>query len=89
VDDAVLMGGSESVSYLGSDASGFGPRYRASSEAFGEILALDVLHHQEVLAFDLLEAVEGGDVGVVEGGEKLRLALEAGPSLRVPGEGLR
>jgi hypothetical protein len=33
---------------------------------------------------DLLEPVDGGHVGVVEGGEELGLALGAGQPLRVP-----
>jgi hypothetical protein len=35
---------------------------------------------------DLLEAVYRGDVGVIEGGEEMGLALEAGQALGVPGD---
>ena len=52
-------------------------------------LALDQLHDQEVAAVGLLEPVDGGDVGVVQGGEDARLALEAGQALGVLGEGSR
>ena len=68
---------------------GIGP----ALQALGEVLALDELHGEEVgrrpvVEARALEAVEVGDVRVVERGEHLRLALEAGEPLGVRGEGL-
>ena len=48
-----------------------------------ERLALHQLHRQEVDALGLLDRVDGDDVGVIERGERLRLALEAREALRV------
>ena len=47
-----------------------------------ERLALDELHGQEVDAVGFLDRVDGDDAGVVERGERLRLALEALEPLR-------
>jgi len=52
-----------------------------SRQALLEILALDELEGQEGLAVGLLEAVDGGDVRVVQGREEVALALEAAESL--------
>ncbi len=49
-----------------------------------EGLALDELHGEEVDPVRLLDRVDGDDPGVVERGEGLRLALEAGEPLGVP-----
>ena len=48
-----------------------------------EGLALDQLHGEEVAAVGLLDRVDGDDVGVVEGGDRPRLAHEALPASRV------
>ena len=50
-----------------------------------ERLALDELHGQEVDAVGFLDGVDGDDAGVVEGGERLRLAPEALEPLRARG----
>ena len=60
-------------------------------QPFGQILALDQLHRQEVRGRAVgerraLEAVEVCDAGVVEGREDLCLALEAGEAVGVGGE---
>lgn len=36
-----------------------------------------------------MQTMDGGDPGMVQGGEKLRLALEAGEPLRIGGEAIR
>ena len=51
-------------------------------------VAVDQLHHQRQHAGLLLEAEDRGDVGVVEGGEDARLALEPRDALGVGDEGL-
>ena len=56
---------------------------RSALQALGEILALDELEHQVRLPVRFLEAVDGGDVGVVERGEDLRLALETSEPLGI------
>jgi hypothetical protein len=68
-------------------------RDRPAFQALGKILAGDELHGEEVSGRPVgerraLEAVDVGDAGVVEGGEDLRLALEAGQPIGIGGEGL-
>jgi serine/threonine protein kinase len=48
--------------------------------------ALDVLHHEERHAVHLPDVEERDDVGVVEGGGRARLLLEAGAALGVGGD---
>jgi hypothetical protein len=50
---------------------------RASAQALGERRTLDKLHDEGADAVAFLEPEDRSDVGVVELGEKLRLALEA------------
>ena len=54
-----------------------------------EGLALDVLHGEEACAVGLFDRIDGDDVGMVEGGDRLDLAFEAGEALGVLGEGRR
>ena len=49
------------------------------------VTKLDQLEHEERLALRLLEPVDGGNVGMVEGGEDLRLPPEAREALGIPG----
>ena len=65
---------------------GAGRPLRVSSGPHGacvEVRALDVAHRDEGRAIDLAGLVDGQDVGVVDAGRDLRLALEAGPEVRV------
>ena len=88
VDDAVLVRLLERLGDLLRDRDRFVHGDRAAREAFREVLAGDELHRQEVEGGAVgqrraLESVDVGDVRVVEGGEQLRLALEAGEALRI------
>jgi len=47
--------------------------------------AIQVLHGDEHLTVLLIDLVNGADVGVIQGGCRLRLALEAGQSLWIFG----
>ena len=49
----------------------------------------DQLQDERPRPLGLLDAVDGGDVRVVEAGEDLRLPLEPGETLRIAGEGVR
>ena len=51
-------------------------RQRPAQQAIGQRLALDQLHDQEMSAVGLLEAVERGDVRVIQRRQDLRFALE-------------
>ena len=61
-------------------------RNRAPLEALPELLALHQLEDEERLAIDLLEAVDGRDVGMVQGREQVGLTSEALQALTVLGQ---
>ena len=93
VDDALLVRLFERLGDLPGDDDGLVRRQRPALQPLGEVLALRQLHDQDVrlrpvVERHALEAVEVRDAGVVERGEDLRLALEAGEALGVVGEGL-
>jgi hypothetical protein len=77
VDDTGLVGGGEAFGDLGGDAERFGDRQRAAGDALRQVLAADQLHRDEADAVGLVQAVDGGDVRVVEGRQQPGLALEA------------
>jgi len=85
VDDALLVGLLETLGDLPGDRQRLVYRDGALLHALGQILTLDQLQDEEGLAVGLLEAVYGGDVGVVEGGEEVGLPLEPGQPLGVAG----
>ena len=92
MDDAFLVRFLERLGDLSRDRDCIAHGHRPAPEAFGEILSVDELHREEmrdgsVRERRLLEGVELGDVRVVERGEDLRLALEAGEAVGVGGEG--
>ena len=89
VDDALLVRGLERLGDLPGDGQRLVERQRAARERADEILALDELHDQRAHAVRLFEAVDRGDVRMMQLGEQLRFALEAGEALRVGGEGDR
>jgi hypothetical protein len=83
VDDARAVRLLEGLRDLLRDLDGLVDGDRPPPEALLEVLALDQLQREEGLPLGLLEPVDGGDVGVVEGGEEVGLALEAGEALGV------
>ena len=64
-------------------------RDRPLSDPVGEGRPLDQLQHQRPRALGFLNAVDGGDVRVVEAGEDLRLPLEPGEPVWVSRERIR
>ena len=63
-------------------------RDRPLRDPVSEGRALDQLQHQRPRPLGLLDAVDGGDVRVVEAGEDLRLPLEPGEAVRISREGV-
>ena len=61
---------------------------RAGFEALGESGAFDEFHDESVCMAGILEAVNRGDAGMIERGEKLRFALEASHAFSVVREGI-
>ena len=54
-------------------------------DLFSEADAFDVLHHDEDLAAVFAYFVDGADVGMVQGGRRLRLVNQPLPGLRIRG----
>ncbi len=67
----------ERIGHLRGDAHRRRERQRASREAIGERLALEVLEHQEIETGVLADVVQRADVRMIERGDGPRLALEA------------
>ncbi len=87
--DALFVRGFDAFGDLLGDVQRLIDGKRAALETPGEILALDQFHRQEALAALLMQAVDRGDVGVVQRGQQLGLAFEAGQPLGAVGEDLR
>ena len=89
VDDALGMRRLETLGDLDEERQRLLEGNGAALDAIGECRALDHLHGQEVRRVGLLEAVDGGDVGMVERRQHPRFALEAGQPLGIGGDVLR
>ena len=83
MDDALLVGLFETAGDLARDVARFLDRQGAPFNDRREVLALAQLHHQADLPFGALDAVDGGDVRVLQRGQGLGLALEAGEAFGV------
>jgi hypothetical protein len=78
VDDPALVGGLERFRDLGTDVERLGRLERPARQPLAQRLPFHPLQHErERSALVLFEAVDDGDVGVVERGEGERLAPEA------------
>jgi hypothetical protein len=84
VDDPLLVGRFERLGDLAGDPHRLPEGEGADVDQDLQGSPLDQLHHQETLLAHVLQAVEGRDVRMVEGGEELGLALEAGEAGLVP-----
>ena len=85
MDDAVIVGGFERVGDLAGDGEHLVQRERPAGNARGEVFAVDQLHHQR----GTFQAVDLGDVGMVQGREGVSLALEPGKPVWIAGEDVR
>ena len=77
MENAALVGAVERVGDRGAESGQVVERQRARVEPRLERAAGDVLHDQEVGAVLGVEVEDGGDAGVGEAGEHVRLAAEA------------
>ena len=76
--DPLLVRGLERLRNLLRDRQRLIDRDGALCDALREIVALDQFHHEGGDAPALFEAVDRGDVGMIQRGEDFRLALETG-----------
>ena len=89
MDDPLVVRRHQCVGNLSGDRQRFIDRNGAFGNALSQRLPFDELHHEELRAGCLLEAVQCGDMGVVERREQLGLALEAREPLGIGRERLR
>ena len=82
--DAGLVRRFERLGNLPRDGEGFVKGNRALRDAIRERRPLHQLHHERRNAAGLLEAVDRGDVGMVERGQRLRFAVEARQAVSDP-----
>src|SRR6476646_10206336 len=89
MDDALVVSGFQALSDLAGDGQRFVERDGAASQTLGQVLAVDILEYQGYRVIRLFEAVDSGDVRMVERGKNLRFAPEAGHSFGVLRNGCR
>jgi hypothetical protein len=86
VHDAVLVGRFESLGNLARDGQRLIERHRPARDPLRQVVAFDQLHHQRLPAVRFFQAVNDGDVGMVQRREHLGFAREAGQSIRIERE---
>jgi hypothetical protein len=84
--DALLVGCLECPCDLQCDLERRVDADRAGLEPVLERLSFDELHDEKLRAVELIEAIDRGDVCVIERSEKLRFALEAREAIGVGGK---
>ncbi len=87
MDDALFVGCLQGVGDLASDRECVGDRDRSAADHHRQILAVDQLHHERGAAVRRAdEAVDLGDVRMVQRRERVRFPGEASDALGVRGE---
>ena len=82
-----LVRGFQCLGDLPGDRQGFGRRQRPARHLNRQVLAGHQLHDQRADAAGFLDAVDGGDVRVVQRGQRLRFAREAREAIGIGGQG--
>ena len=77
MEDAALVSELERRRDLPRDRQRVGDRNRSTPQPFGQRLALDQLQHDRVNTVGRFEAVDGGNVRVIECCQRLGFPLEA------------
>ena len=86
MDDALGVRGVERIRDLNRQRDKLVILHRTRADGVLERQAIEKLHGDERLAFMLVNVVNGADVGMIQRRSGLRLALEAGQSLRIFGD---
>jgi hypothetical protein len=89
VNDAVRVRLVERIRDRHGVAQRFVDRHRAARDPLRQVLAVEELHDEELAPFVVADVVERADVGMLERGDRARLAVEALAELRVGGKGRR
>ena len=89
MNNPLFVCGLERLGDLFRDRQRLVDRHRAARDRLRQILALDQFHHEGVQAGRFLEPIDRRDVRMIEGSERLRLALESDQTFGVSGECVR
>ena len=89
MNDALFVGRFERRGNLAADVERLVGRNRTSAQALLQSVAFGKFHDQKVRPFHLPDFVDGGDVGVIECRQDLRLTLETRQPFGVLCEGVR
>ena len=88
MNDSLLVRRFQRFGKLTRDGQRLFQRNRPECDSVGERRPIDQLQHQRLRAVRLFEAVDSGDVRVIERGEQLRFALEPRQAVRIECEQL-
>src|SRR5262245_33788668 len=83
MDDALVVRGFKRLTDLTCDRQHIDQRKRSSRDDIRECLAVDQLEDDADDAIRVFESVHGGDVGMVQRGEQLGLALKTGETIGI------
>ena len=86
MDDSLFVRGLERVGDLSRNWQCFLDREWPLRDPISQRRPFDEFEDQRVHGAGFFEAVDGADVGMIQGGEDLRFASEARKSLRIAGE---
>ncbi len=75
MNDPLLVGGFERVRDLLRDRERLVDRNRSARDALRQVVALDEFHHERRDARALLQAIDRGDVRMVQRGERRGVSL--------------
>ena len=97
MDDALSMGGVQRIGDLTGDGQGVGDRKPPSLEPgapsrfdrLPQRWALDQLHDECCRALGALDAIDRGDVRMIQRGQHFRFAAEPGEPIGIGGDGRR
>ena len=89
MDDSCFVRFLERLRNLPGNGERFGERDRAPPNPLLQGLAGHEFHHQEVAAVRFFDAVDRGDVWMIQRGQHARFALEPGNPVAVMAEGFR
>jgi hypothetical protein len=72
VDHIVIVGVGDRIGHLLGDGQGLIESQRAGSDAFGQRGTFHQFHHQRAEGAGFFQSVQGGNIGVIEGGQQRR-----------------
>jgi hypothetical protein len=87
MNDPTRVRGFERIGNLPGDRQHVVEGHRAPTDEIAKRRSIDELQHQRADAVGVLQAVNRGDVGIVECGEHFRFALETRNPVRIAGKG--